>query len=230
MNGEDADFWDRRYRLEGPIWGEMPSPTALRAAPYLKEGAQVLDVGSGYGRDLTFLAGRACRVSGVEISCEGHRLAAQRLAAEGCRAEQLYGGRFEELPLPEASFDAILSHRMAHLLLSADIVDAFIDRLHRLLRVGGIVAVGARNLEDLMPADMAQVSEQVYEYRSRPGHRIRYWDDESFRRLFGSRFSVLELVHTCEDESQARPVPCHLTILIARKNAAAARGDPIVSP
>jgi SAM-dependent methyltransferase len=226
MNSEDGDFWDRRYRTEGAIWGEQASPTAQRAAAFLAPGARVLDVGSGYGRDLAFLAGRSCYVNGVDMSREGHRLAEQRLAAMNGRAEGLYLGRFEDLPLPEAGFDAILSHRMAHLMLSTEAVDAFVERLHRLLRTGGIAAIGARNREDLVPGDMIQVSEQVYEYRSRPGHCIRYWDDDSFRRLFGDRFTVLELTHTCEDESRARPVPCHLTILIARKKAPGGQANP----
>ncbi len=227
MSSEGGDFWDRRYRAEGAIWGEQPSPTARRAAEFLPPAACVLDVGSGYGRDLVFLANRSCRVWGVDISREGHRLAEQRLAAQGKRAEQLYLGRFEELPLPKGSFDAILSHRMAHLLLHDETVVAFVQRLHCLLRAGGIVAVGARNPKDLVPEEMIQVDEQVYEYRSRPGHLIRYWDDESFRRLFGGLFTVLEVDHTCEDESRARPVPCQLTILIARKNDTAGQADQL---
>lgn len=217
MNSEDADFWDQRYRSEGAIWGEQPSPTAIRAAAFLVPGARVLDVGFGYGRDLDFLAGHGCRVSGVEISREGHRLTERRLAAHNGRVERLYLGRFEELQLPQASFDAILSHRMAHLMLNGEIIAAFVERLHRLLRAGGILALGTRNRADLDPAEMVQVNEQVYEYRSRPGHRICYWDDESFRQLFGERFAVLDLTSTCEEESQARPVPCHLSIMVARK-------------
>lgn len=230
MSGENGDFWDRRYRSEGAIWGEQASPTALRAAAFLSPGTRVLDVGSGYGRDLAFLAGRACRVWGVEMSREGHRLAEERQAAQGSRAEQLYLGRFEELPLPQASFDAIVSHRMAHLLLSPEAVDAFVERLHRLLRAGGIAAIGARNRQDLDPAQMVEVGEQVYEYRNRPGHRIRYWDDDSFRQRFGGLFTVLDLAHTCENESQACPVPCHLTVLIARKNADAAPAENSLVP
>lgn len=219
MNGEDADFWDRRYRSEGAIWGEQPSPTAVRAAAYLPARARVLDIGFGYGRDLSFLASRACRVSGAELSHEGHRLAEQRLAAQGNSPEQLYLGRFEELALPEASFDAIISHRMAHLLLSAEAVAVFVDRLHRLLRPGGLLAIGARNLDDLDPAKMVPIGEQVYEYRNRPWHRIRYWDDESFRQRFGDRFTIDKLERASEDESRPNAVLCHLTILIAHKNA-----------
>jgi cyclopropane fatty-acyl-phospholipid synthase-like methyltransferase len=217
MSSEDGDFWDHRYRTEGAIWGEQPSPTAVRVAAHLPARARVLDIGFGYGRDLAFLAGRGCHVWGVEISREGYRLAEQRLLAQGNAVEQLYLGRFEKLSLPEASFDAILSHRMAHLLLTAEAVADFTDRLHRLLQPGGILAIGARNLEDLDPAKMVQAGEQVYEYRCRPDHRIRYWDDESFRKRFDNLFTIDELEHAREEESRANPVPCHLTILIARK-------------
>jgi hypothetical protein len=132
------------------------------------------------------------------------------------------------LSLPEASFDAVLSHRMAHLLLTPEAVATFSDRLHRLLLPGGILAIGARNLDDLDPPKMVQAGEQVYEYRCRPDHRIRYWDDESFRKLFGNLFTIDELERDSEEESRANPVPCHLTILIARKNADAAPVDHLV--
>lgn len=222
MTSDEGDFWDRRYRAEGTIWGEEPSPTAVLAAPYLAAGARVLDIGSGYGRDLAFLAGRACGVVGVEISGEGHRLARQRLDELGGGAAQLLQCRFEDAPLPEETFDAILSHRMAHLLLGSEAVAGFAAKLHRLLRPGGILAIGARGLDDLDPAEMVRIGEQIYEYRRRPGHHIRYWDDESFRQVFGARFTILALTHAVEGESRANPVPCHLTVMIARKMADAA--------
>lgn len=217
MTSDEGAFWDRRYREEGAIWGEQPSPTAMQIAPHLAEGARVLEVGSGYGRDLAFLAERRCRVSGVEISREGHRLARERLDGHGIQPEQLFLGRFEEMAGPEASFDAILSHRMAHLLLTPDAVAAFAAKSYRLLRPGGILALGARNLADLQPTEMVAVNHHVYEYRCRPGHQIRYWDDETFRQVFGEMHTILVLTHTTEPESRTVPVPCHLTIMIARK-------------
>ena len=36
MSGDEGTFWDRRYRAEGEIWGDGPSPTALAAAPHLR--------------------------------------------------------------------------------------------------------------------------------------------------------------------------------------------------
>lgn len=218
VSHDDGDFWDRRYQAEGAIWGEQPSPTAGLAAPYLAPGARVLDVGSGYGRDLAFLIGRGCHVVGIDASREGHRLAVQRLMGSG----ELLPGRFEDLSLPEGAFDAVLSHRMAHLLLTPQSVADFAARMHGLLRPDGILAVGARSSADRDPAEMVALGEGVYEYRRRPGHRIRYWDEEAFRRLFGGLFAVLALTPAVEDESHANPVPCRLMVLIARKKADAA--------
>ncbi len=191
----------------------------MLAVPNLTPGARVLEIGSGYGRNLTFLSGRGCRVFGVEMSCEGHRLARQRLAQKKVGAEELFLGRFEDMAMPEGMFDAVLSHRMAHLLLTPAAVAAFAAKSCQLLGPDGILAVGARNRADLNPAEMVQVSEQVYEYRLRPSHQIRYWDDEAFRQVFGPMFTIVSLTEATELESRAVPVPCHLTVMIARKKA-----------
>ena len=80
----------------------------------------------------------------------------------------------------------------------------------------------ARDLSDLNAADMVAVADQVYEYRRRPGHRIRYWDADTFRRVFAKAFAILTLLPAVEGETEAHPVPCHLTVMVARKRPASA--------
>ncbi len=226
MHSEEGEFWDRRYREEGAIWGDGPSPTAVRAAHYLRPGARVLEVGFGYGRDVAFLLRQGCHVSGVELSREGRRQTEARLDEAGLHADALWTGCFEDDGFGAGDFDALLSHRVIHLLLTREGIARFAARAGRTLAPGGLLCVAARNFHDLDPAAMVEVGDRVYEYRSRPGHRIRYWDEASFREAFGPSFDVLEMTETVEYESRARPVPCHLTVMIARKLPAAGRPEP----
>ncbi|MCS6851996.1 MAG: methyltransferase domain-containing protein [Gemmataceae bacterium] len=219
MTSDQSEFWDRRYLDEGFIWGQEPSPTARMLTAYLPPGAQVLDVGFGYGRDLPFLIRRGYRTSGIDLSVAGLRLAEQLLARQGVQAEQLYVGRFEETHLPNAPFDGILSHRMAHLLVTRPAVERFVAKLVDVLRPGGMLFVAARNPRDLDPAAMVPIEEGVYEYRQRPGHRIRYWDEAFFHAVFDQSFDILTLTDAVENESVAQPVPCHFTVMIAQRKA-----------
>jgi SAM-dependent methyltransferase len=224
--GEDGWFWDRRYREEGAIWGDGPSVTALLASQLLRPRSRVLDVGFGYGRDLTFLLREGHRACGIDLSAEGRRQAEARLRRAGVEAEWLRTGRFEDGELPGGPFDAVLSHRMAHLLLTPGEVRRFAARAWQVLRPGGVLAVAARDLRDLDPAEMVAVGEDVYEYRRRPGHRIRYWGTATFREAFGPGFAVEALTRATEGETAARPAPCRLTVLVGRKRADGAGGGP----
>jgi SAM-dependent methyltransferase len=215
----EGEFWDRRYRAEGAIWGEGPSPTALLAVRHLRPGGHVLEVGFGYGRDLAFLAGRGARVSGVEAAPAGRELAEGRLSRGGLRAERLWTGRFEDSDLPAASYDLVLCHRMAHLLLAPEAIARFARRVGEVLRPGGLLCLGARDARDRNPAEVFPVADGVYEYSCRPGHRIRYWDEATFREAFAPDFAILELTGAAEPETVARPVPCYLTLMAARKRA-----------
>jgi SAM-dependent methyltransferase len=226
MQNEDREFWDKRYRLEGAIWGQEPSPTAVQAARFLPPQARVMEVGFGYGRDLAFLLERHCRVHGIDLSNEGRRRAEDWLEHKGLKAESLITGRFEDADLPEGFFDVLLSHRMAHLLITWAATRQFADKASRVLRSGGLLCLGARNRHDLKRDKMVSVADNVYEYADRPGHRIRYWDEGTFQENFGNAFQVLFSTETTEPESVARAVPCHLTIVIAQKKNGCPTGSP----
>src|SRR5438132_5389825 len=106
MKSDEGTFWDRRYQAEGAIWGEAPSPTARAAARHLPPNPRVLEVGFGYGRDLSFLLRQGCKVVGIDLSREGQRQAEARLEREGLQPDDLLAGRFEDCALPGERFDA----------------------------------------------------------------------------------------------------------------------------
>src|SRR5262249_14544526 len=92
------------------------------------------------------------------------------------KADGLLLGHFEENTLAEGSFDAVLCHRLLHLLVSRKAVAQFVEQAQRVLRRGGLLCVGVRNTNDLDLTSMTWVDDNVYEYTQRPGHRIRSWD------------------------------------------------------
>lgn len=218
MHSNEGQWWDERFGREGVIWGEGPSPTAKAAVRYLPAGARVLEVGFGYGRDLVFQLRQGNRVWGIDLSTEARRQAEARLRREGLAAERLDTGPFQDSELPEGAFDAVVSHRMAHLLVSEEAVEHFADKARRVLRPGGLLCLGVRNAEDLSQGAVRPATTDVYEYVPRPGHWIRFWDDEALQKAFGKAFTFLALERVSEPEARTHPIPCHLTILIGRKN------------
>ena len=84
----------------------------------------------------------------------------------------------------------------------------------------GLLCVGVRNANELDLTSMSRVDDNVYEYKQRPGHRIRYWDDAAFREFFGGSFTLLTLAAAVEQESASNQVPCPLTLMAGRKRNA----------
>jgi 2-polyprenyl-3-methyl-5-hydroxy-6-metoxy-1,4-benzoquinol methylase len=112
-------------RFELPIlkslWRDWPPPA----------GAEVVEVGCGYGAMLGTLRDQGFRVSGCEPSMR---------AIEVARSHDLnvMQGNFPDLPLPHSSFDLVLSmHVIEHLADPA----AFVRELTDLARPGGLIAI-----------------------------------------------------------------------------------------
>ncbi len=131
-------------------------PTAVAD---LRKGEVVLDLGSGAGADVLISARRVAptgRAIGIDMTDEMLALAQANAAEAGVENVEFVKGYLEELPLPDASVDVVISNCVIN--LSGD-KPKLLAEAARVLRPGGRFAVSDviadPDMDDETRADMA---------------------------------------------------------------------------
>ncbi len=114
------------------------NPTAVAE---LRAGETVLDLGSGGGIDVILSAkrvGATGRAYGLDMTDEMLELARRNSDEAGVTNVEFLKGYIEEVPLPDASVDVVISNCVINLAVDKSKVFA---EMHRVLREGGRVGV-----------------------------------------------------------------------------------------
>jgi len=130
------------------------NPTAVAA---LRPGERVLDLGSGGGIDVLLSARRVGETGfayGVDMTDEMLDLAGANAAKAGVTNVEFLKGTIEDVPLPDASVDVVISNCVINLSVDKPKVLA---EMHRVLTPGGRVGISDVVAEDhLSAADRAE--------------------------------------------------------------------------
>ncbi len=124
------------------------------ATANLREGETVVDLGSGGGLDV-FLAARKVgptgRAIGIDMTPEMLDLAIRNAEKAGLTNVEFHRATIDQLPLPDASADCVISNCVINL---APDKDAVFREIARILRPGGRLAVSDIALKRDLPPEL----------------------------------------------------------------------------
>jgi len=125
----------------------------------IKEGDHLLDLGSGAGNDCFVarsLVGEKGRVTGLDFTEAMLEKARQNAKKLSFNNVEFVKGDIEEMPLPDATYDVIISNCVLNLVPNKD--KAF-TQMHRVLKETGHFCVSDIVLEGELPKTLQQAAE-----------------------------------------------------------------------
>lgn len=206
------DVWEKRFRKEGRLWGDEPSPPArFLTNKVLDNKSYILEIGAGYGRDSSWFVESGHRVTAVDRAANALTIASEDLLSKIRTRDVVYmAADFRDAALGAKSQDVFFSHRVLHLLGNNGVTEAFARLAAKTLKPDGTLLVTARSFDDFNSDQMiwkdkeqgvAVYRDDIESLGDRRGQVLYFWDEDKLSNLFNENFEDMSFKADVEMES-----------------------------
>lgn len=163
---------------------------AKQVSEYLheKQGASVLDIGCGDGRDADFFATQGLNVTAIDFSEEAIERVKKLNPAIDARVMDT-----QHMDFPDASFDAVYAHLSLHYFDDATTTTIF-ENIRRMLKPGGLFFVKCKSTKDPYYGMGEEVGPNMFLH----GH-LRHLFTPDYMRTQLADFTILTIDETSAD-------------------------------
>jgi SAM-dependent methyltransferase len=200
---DPGQYWDKRFKVEGRIWGDSPSKTA-RIAVKLFQNSNVKSIlvpGAGYGRHTRFFSAHGFDVTGIEIS----PLACQ-MAGEFDPQSCFFNASALNMSFDTNKYDAAYCFNTLHLFLEKDRLE-LIRQCENKLSSHGLMFFTVFSEKDSSFGDGKKVEENTFE--SRPGRPAHYFTRGDLMVHF-AKYSLVKIGMINDPENHGGKPHTHL--------------------
>ncbi|MBI4119864.1 MAG: class I SAM-dependent methyltransferase, partial [Parcubacteria group bacterium] len=136
--------WDKIFKKHGKVFLSIQEDIPMVAREFKKNGVKhVLDLGSGSGRHIVYLAKQGFDMYGFDISESGIKISKDWLKKEGFHARFKTGSIYKKLPYQDNFFDAVISTNTIHHEKVKNIRKTILE-IKRILKPGGLIFITVR--------------------------------------------------------------------------------------
>ncbi|MEK7585910.1 MAG: class I SAM-dependent methyltransferase [Patescibacteria group bacterium] len=199
-----GSIWDREYKNPKLVTkNDGPNADTLRFLKYLKkdqkykvENRNILDLGSGTGRNANYIAEKGNIVIGIEISKTAIEIAKSRAQELGAKVDYRIGDIGAHLDIEDNFIDIALDVTSSNSLNEAGRA-IYLKETHRVLKDGGYFFVralckdGNKNVRNLLKTSPGKEYD-TYVIKE-IGLTERVFSKEDFIELYSQYFKILSL-------------------------------------
>jgi SAM-dependent methyltransferase len=197
------EYWEKRYREEGKIWGEEPSRSATYALELFKKNdvKRLVVPGSGYGRNTKLFSDAGMKVSGIEIS-----ETACKITRQFDPATRIYNDSALDMSYLAGNYDAVYCFNVLHLFPQYDrtlLISQCTGRIKR----GGVMFFTVFSEKEDSYGKGKKTESNTYE--SKPGRPVHYFSEDDLKASF-RKLEIIEIGEMEEAEDHGGGPHTHL--------------------
>jgi len=193
-----SEIWNQVYSFDNRFFGNEPSNFAKLCFNIMKQNnvKNLLELGTGHGRDSIFFASNGIKVTAFDYSKTGIDILINLAKEKNLAINTQVFDIKSPLPFSNSTFDVVYSHMLFNMRFSQEELGFAFSEIRRVLKPGGFNFFSVRNHNDKFYGKGIKVDDEIFDIN---GFVIRFYTEKEILDLIKNDFEILWIKEEYEE-------------------------------